>query len=214
MRSVSLLQLGVPSEYIPAVATENASDYKIETSENLVPETVDGNKLGELPVARVSESTALRDEEPTVANDVSSDGDAASTATVAAKITMVAEQTLTKKVVDHLPSAPPVIGQVSPRGQDDGTGLSKRDAAGFTSPRYSVERAREGDAAVVLASYGRASQEFGRLGDCTTPDEMAVVVKAGITSLAEDAASISVRIKNYQGAGEKEGREGEGGGGY
>ena len=43
------------------------------------------------------------------------------------------------------------------------------------------------------SAYARASREFERLGVCTTPAEMLVVVKAGITSLCDDAARISVR---------------------
>lgn len=42
------------------------------------------------------------------------------------------------------------------------------------------------------SAYARASQEFGRLGACSTPAEMLKVVKSGMTSLCDDAARISV----------------------
>ncbi|CAM9255159.1 unnamed protein product, partial [Scytosiphon promiscuus] len=41
------------------------------------------------------------------------------------------------------------------------------------------------------AGYLRASEAFGRLGDCATPGEMVEFVKSGMTLLSEDAARIS-----------------------
>lgn len=43
-------------------------------------------------------------------------------------------------------------------------------------------------------TYASASREFGRLGDCITPDDMVMVVKDGMKLLAEDAARISVSV--------------------
>lgn len=57
--------------------------------------------------------------------------------------------------------------------------------------------------------YARASEEFGRLGDCVTPDEMLAVVKDGMKCLAEDAAGISVSARPRCGVGSGGRRGGE-----
>lgn len=54
------------------------------------------------------------------------------------------------------------------------------------------EQRREEDEAEEGSAYARASLEFERLGACTTPTDMLGVVKAGMTSLCDEAARISV----------------------
>lgn len=52
----------------------------------------------------------------------------------------------------------------------------------------------------AVRAYAAASRELERLGECFTPEDMEVVVKQGITLLAEEAKDISVRRCHHLGA--------------
>lgn len=97
------------------------------------------------------------------------------------------------------PSVDTISTGGSPPREPDGT-----PPAATTTPATPTARAGASEAgsaaageakgeAVASRTYARTSREFGRLGDCFTPSEMVAVVRAGMSSLAEDAARISVR---------------------
>lgn len=97
-------------------------------------------------------------------------------------------------------SAAPSTDQLSPTAQLPAEGHAAHKNS-FTQEEAALEREETTRALLPPTSpvYAAASREFERLGDCTTPREMLEVVKAGMTTLAEDAARISVRQGGWGG---------------
>lgn len=116
---------------------------------------------------------------------------------------------------------PPTLG---PAADDAASGTSANefeDVAGATASADADGSAATAVAVAAVATaaatpvsrgqaYARASEKFGRLGDCIMPKDMAFVVKEGITCLTREAASISVRRFSmcFLGSGLRSGRGG------
>lgn len=208
VRSVCLLDLGAPPEYVPASRT-NASGAKGTEAEAVASPSAEeeeeagaGNREDDTSASTGPASSAPPDDAgqgvvsssdgsssavpPESARAAPSTGAEVEPAEVAGAPALPEGSTVAFPAEHREEGAPRTAG-----GGGEAATATPVEVAVASAVKEDQEQAQEQEEKESSA-YARASREFEHLGACTTPAEMLAVVKAGMTSLCDAAATISV----------------------